>query len=721
MRAKRNPPLQIATVESQSVTRGTLIAVVVLLALAAGVVTGALELMARDRAALAAKFSGERLAQVEEAAEVTRKDLEAVGVALNFAGHLVQGSSSPDALESELTALLAATEQYRQISVYGSAGERTASASHPRFGSVAPGSEERLAVAALNALSRAPGDLEMSEAFTVEGGARFRCFATALKLGGKPSGAVAVLVDTERLFAKLRFLAADPALRLLFLGPHGKPTSASDARLAAAASSQPGPSTSGLATLVERLRAHQQGTLWIDEAEVVRLGIGDAEVLAAFAPVAINGREQWALATLTSTSVLRTAERGLIQRLSMAAAAIALLLIAFGAFVVVSARRAAVARERLLYAEGLAQLHERTEKILENIPTGVITLSAERKVTAVNRAIREKVLSSFAGRPLAEVLPDAPAAVIGRLSALLDEALQRGEVSSLHGVRLALFGEEGQYSVHAVPLGTQFAEARLLLVIEDVSEVKSLESQLLRAEKLATIGVLTAGLAHEVGTPLGVVRGRAEYIQTKLGPGHPQLEGMGVIISQIDRVTRIIRQLLDFSRVKPASVRPVRVAEAISSVVELLKLEASRRTISVTTDVSARVPAISADPDQLQQTLINLALNACDASAPGGRVSLRAESVEAADHPGWGMVRITVADDGCGISAADRQAVFDPFFTTKKRGQGTGLGLSVAAQIVRNHGGQIELESEVGKGTRVIVWWPAAARSSEERANGQAE
>ncbi len=700
--------------------RGTLVAVVVLLALAASVVMGALELMARDRHALAVKFSGERLAQVEEAADVTRKDLESVGVALNFAGQLVQNSASVRELEPQLTALLAATDQYRQIAVYGPDAHRILAVSHPRFGSLSPTSEERLVTAARQALSRSPNDLEMSDAFALEGGARFRCFATALNSSGKPGGAVAMLVDTQRLFAKLRFLGADPAVRLLLLGPHGRPTSASDVRLAAAALAEPIDGISGFAELVRHLRAHEQGTLWIEEAEVLRHGIGDAEVLAAYAPVAISGGEPWSLATFSSTSVLRTAERSLIQRLSSAAAAIALLLVAFGSFVVVSARRAAVAQERLLHAEGLAQLHERTEKILENIPTGVMTLSADQRVTAVNRAIREKALAAFTGMPLADVLPDAPGAVIDRLSALLSEALKNGVVCSLHGQRLALFGQEGQYSVHAVPLGPQFVEARLLLVIEDVSEVKSLESQLLRAEKLATIGVLTAGLAHEVGTPLGVVRGRAEYIQSKLGIGHPQAEGMAVIIDQIDRVTRIIRELLDFSRVKPASVRSVRLEEAIASVVELLNLEATRRSISVTSDVPSAIPEIAADPDQLQQTLINLTLNACDASSVGGHVSLRAERIEDAGR-GIRMVRIIISDDGCGILPENRQAVFDPFFTTKKRGQGTGLGLSVAAQIVRNHGGQIELESVPGHGTRVIILWPAAAVSAEDRSHGLAE
>jgi two-component system, NtrC family, sensor histidine kinase HydH len=116
--------------------------------------------------------------------------------------------------------------------------------------------------------------------------------------------------------------------------------------------------------------------------------------------------------------------------------------------------------------------------------------------------------------------------------------------------------------------------------------------------------------------------------------------------------------------------------------------------------------------------MLNLALNACDACEPGGAVRISAE-VEAPGTPGaWSGVRVTVRDDGCGIPQESLNRVFDPFFTTKKRGQGTGLGLTVVAQIVRNHGGRIELESEPGKGTCVTLWWPAVTAPSEERHAG---
>jgi signal transduction histidine kinase len=458
--------------------------------------------------------------------------------------------------------------------------------------------------------------------------------------------------------------------------------------------------------LIAAMRRGETGTLVIGEEEATRLALGRADVVVAFTSVRSRGDGHWAIALFGSTSPLRAQERGIVLRLGLAAGAVALFLLAFGAYVVVASRRAVVARERLRHADHLAHLHEKTEKVLENVPTGVMVLADDGRITFVNRSLRERIPGQLVHGAFGMAFPRAPQAVVLRLRALVDEALSTERVESLIGERLGLFGEEAQYNVHAVPLERRFADARVVLVFEDLSEVRSLESQLVRAEKLATVGVLSAGIAHEIGTPLGVIRGRAEFVLSKLDAAHPHRSGLSTIVEQIDRVTRTIRQLLDFSRVSPPRVKPVGLPSLVESVRELLRYELTARKIELAVDVAADLRPLSADPDLAQQVLVNLIMNACDACEAGGTIRVEARLEEA---PRWRRVRIEITDDGSGIPAGDQAQVFDPFFTTKKRGQGTGLGLPIAAQIVRNHGGEISLESAPGAGTRVIVRWPAAA------------
>ncbi|MDP2343187.1 MAG: ATP-binding protein [Deltaproteobacteria bacterium] len=239
--------------------------------------------------------------------------------------------------------------------------------------------------------------------------------------------------------------------------------------------------------------------------------------------------------------------------------------------------------------------------------------------------------------------------------------------------------------------------------LRHAERLADLQTQLLRAEKLATVGILAAGMAHEIGTPLGIIRGRAEYVAGKLGE-HPQAGGVRSIVLQIDRVTRLIRELLDFAHPRPTRPRPTDLRAAADSVLVLLKFSTRAPGVKVAVDVAAGLPLLAADPDHLQQVLVNLTLNACDACAEGGSVMIRAW----VDDEEPGQARIVVADDGCGIPDDLLHRVFDPFFTTKKRGKGTGLGLSVVAQIAQSYGAIIDLDSGPGRGTRVTLRWPLA-------------
>jgi signal transduction histidine kinase len=229
------------------------------------------------------------------------------------------------------------------------------------------------------------------------------------------------------------------------------------------------------------------------------------------------------------------------------------------------------------------------------------------------------------------------------------------------------------------------------------------DEQLVRSEKLATAGQLAAGIAHEIGTPLGVVRARAELALGRLGTSHAETPGLRVIVDQIDHVTRLISQLLSYARLDATHAQRVDMRTAIDTVVDLLATEAAHKHVALAqTDVAG---AVYADPGQLQQVLVNLAKNAIDACDDGGRVTLSA-------HPDGDAVAIEISDTGHGISAADRAHLFDPFFTTKKRGQGTGLGLWVVAELVRAHGAEIAVDSQEGHGTTFRMRWPGERRAA---------
>lgn len=693
--------------------RHTFVPILLLCVALTSVGVGVITVIRHNRASLVRQFVVDRQAQLDEATRGVAESLEDVGEDLRFAGELLSQPGSEQEHRRELGALLEVVGQYKAIAAYDESGAERLRLVDRRTDPqlVQRVFFARMAETTRQALSRPPGDITTSPPLLGTEGAWLRILATAIPASeGRPGGGVAVLVDMESFFLPLRIVTSDPEARLLLIGAHGRPSPASDPVLADWYQRLEGEAgrVPQYATLATKMRAGERGTLLLGEQEAMLLGLGPAEAVAAFTPIPLKGGSHWSAATLVSTAALRSHEQGLILRLSLAALLVTLFLVAFGAYVVVAQRRAVALSESRRHADRLAHLHDKTQKILDNIPTGVLALTAEGRISAVNQPLRARMPPSVIGAPLAAAFPRAPEPVVSRLGELVGAASSESRVRSLLGEPLALFGEEGQYNLHAVPLEAREPEVRTLLVIEDLSNLRALETQLLRAEKLATVGVLAAGIAHEIGTPLGVVRGRAEYVLGKLGAGHPQAAGVSVIIDQIDHVSRTIRQLLDFSRLQPAAVRPVALGPLSRDVHELLRLEAERRRVRLEVDIPDGLPPLAADPDQLQQVLVNLALNACDACGPGGRVRLSAAAPDGSAAGAWGFVTLSVRDDGCGIPPESLNQVFDPFFTTKKRGQGTGLGLTIVAHVVRNHGGRVELESEPGRGTCVTLLWPAA-------------
>lgn len=716
--------------ELRLLNRSTVITFGVLLVGVALFVTGAYLIIAHDREELIERFTEEREEQVLRAAGAAEDDIQDMVDDLDLARRLLADSSTIQGQRRILETLLGSVDGYRAAAVYRDDRSETTIIKDPRDLEGIPSEliPPMIETAHKALVARAFDGVVPSLPVGIDDVGWFRVFATALppESPGGHASAIALLVDTRSLLEKLHLAASGPLSQLLILGPYGGPVPEGASVLADIVERIPKGSEKAtpygelewFAALLSEMRSGQKGSTRLTENEAVLIGLDPGEVIVSYAPIRMPGGSNWSIALFTSLSRIRSHEeaimwQAIMWRFGLASVIFALALLGFGTYVVVASWRAATLSARLKDADELAKLREKAEKILENIPTSVMLLSDSGRVTSMNRALRAHVPSAAVGNDLETALPAASVLAVGRVRGLVERARSSGSTQSLLAERLTLFGAEGHYSVHAVPLQPHSPDARVLLVIEDLTDVTALESHLLRAEKLATVGVLAAGIAHEIGTPLGVVRGRAEQVLGKVGREHPQAPALKVIIDQIDRVARTIRALLDFSRVQPAAVTPIALAPMTKRIVELVRFEAERRKLSVDVDIPEGLPQVAADPDQLQQVLLNLVMNALDASSPGGKVTIAA--ARAGDHEiPKDRIRMEIIDQGCGIPDENRHRVFDPFFTTKKRGQGTGLGLTVVSQIARSHGADFELESRPGHGTRAILHWPRATSRGEE-------
>jgi two-component system sensor histidine kinase HydH len=421
----------------------------------------------------------------------------------------------------------------------------------------------------------------------------------------------------------------------------------------------------------------------------------------------------WSLTLQSSTATIDARQRSLVWQLMLTSIGVIAAMLAIGVFVVRQQRRAATLEVELEAARRLADLRERSDKILDNVPVGILGATAAGKIVFANRffesgrfPLRERGSGGDGKAALAawaeSLRPDIERALLLGRTGLLpaDECNPQGrEVRSL--------------DVRVVPLSRPVEDVAALVLVEDLSELHDLRRQLVRAEKLITVGVLSAGLAHEVGTPLMVIRGHAEYLLEKIRTPSV-VQGLDAVIAQIDRISSTIRSVLEFSRAQPTQVRPTPLPRAFSQTMELLEWRLRAKQIVVLTHIEPDLPPLAADPLQLEQVLVNLLMNACDASVDTQTIEMSGSRVA---NGGGGApsarIRIEITDHGSGIRPEHIHAVFDPYFTTKKAGEGTGLGLTIVSQIVHSHGGDIGINSTPGRGTTVLLSWPSAVERAE--------
>jgi PAS domain S-box-containing protein len=258
-------------------------------------------------------------------------------------------------------------------------------------------------------------------------------------------------------------------------------------------------------------------------------------------------------------------------------------------------------------------------------------------------------------------------------------------------------GSEFAAEIGLTPIQTDKG-MRVVASIMDISERKRLEMRLRRAERLAELGTLASGMAHEIGTPMNVILGRAEYLLQRTAD-EGMKKGLATIVTQVERITKVMNQLLTFARRKPSERRAVDLGEIVDDSLEMFQERITHSHVTVDKLIDLSLPPVLADRDQLIQVLINLVMNSLHAMPEGGRLRL---SLDRENR----HVRLGVSDTGHGMPEEIRSKVFDPFFTTKDFGKGTGLGLTVVKGIIEEHGGTIAVESVVDKGTTFWIRLP---------------
>jgi signal transduction histidine kinase len=301
------------------------------------------------------------------------------------------------------------------------------------------------------------------------------------------------------------------------------------------------------------------------------------------------------------------------------------------------------------------------------------------------------------------------------LKALVLQARRIGEGDTSSRLVVVRRDEIGDLGHELNAMCARLDAARAKLLAEADARIKTVE-QLRHAERLSTVGKLAAGLAHELGTPLNVVSGRAKMIESGRLTSEAAIANAKIIHGQTDRMTKIIRQLLDFARRGHANKAAVDVRELSRRALELLTPLAKKRGVVLSLDGGEDAAMLEVDAGQIEQVLSNLVVNGIDATSAGGEMVVRIRMEEATPPAGSDAkpghyLRIDVRDPGAGIRKEDLDRVFEPFFTTKDVGLGTGLGLSVAHGIVRDHGGWIAVQSEENRGSCFSVYLPRTGKS----------
>ncbi|HEY1582270.1 MAG TPA: ATP-binding protein [Chthoniobacterales bacterium] len=349
------------------------------------------------------------------------------------------------------------------------------------------------------------------------------------------------------------------------------------------------------------------------------------------------------------------------------------------------------------------------ETLLQNLTTGVVAADRNGLITVFNREV-EQITGLTASELLTRKISNLPEPLRSVLGETLETderqegceiVLRAGDKTTILRASSSIFhGQDGE------PLGA-------LMVLTDITTLKRLEMQIRRSDRLASLGTLSAGMAHEIKNPLVSIKTFAQLLPERYQDSDFRETFFSLIGHEVDRIDSLVNQLLRFARPAKPLLKPMHVHEVLEKALLLVGHRLYQKDIKLTRSWQAEVDTIRADADQIEQVFLNFFINALDAMKPGGALTVATEIGSTETWPTAlpdattdvrEILRISVEDDGSGIKPEDVPHVFDPFFTTKD--YGTGLGLSVVHGIVQEHGGQIEVESELDRGTSFHILLP---------------
>lgn len=354
-------------------------------------------------------------------------------------------------------------------------------------------------------------------------------------------------------------------------------------------------------------------------------------------------------------------------------------------------------------ASQIERLKDFSESIIDSLKIGVVTVDLESHVESWNPPLEQLLdvrRDEAVGRKLYELLP-------GDLAAEIASRSIDGHVSSIYKFPLsARGGRRFVVNVSIAPLvGKDRARLGRLILLDDITQRVRLEEQILQTEKLTSLGLLAAGVAHEVNTPLAVISNYIQMLAKQIPGEDPRQKTIDRIVKQTFRASEIVNNLLNFSRTGGSEFQDLDLNSVLEETLTLVQHPFRTARVNVLRNYGKDLPRVLGSTTRLQQVFLNLFMNARDAMPEGGMLEVRTGARN-------GSVEVEVTDTGIGIPLDHLNRIFDPFFTTKTSGRGTGLGLSVSYGIIKEHAGKVDVHSTPGKGTSFRLEFPVARKAA---------